>query len=132
MKKLPDAEFEIMKVVWRSEEPITAPMLTNLLKRSLPNKDWKPQTVGTMLTRLEKKGFLRSEKYGRERCYYSLCTEREYLAVGREQFRERFSKSSFSGLVKALYDAGGVTQSDIDELRDWLDSVDAEETGGKK
>ena len=126
MKKLPDAEFEIMKVIWHSEEPVTAPMLTVMLKSLLPHKDWKAQTVGTMLTRLEKKGFLRSEKNVRERCYYSLYTEQEYLAVEREQFRERFSKNSFSGLVKALYDSGEVTKSDINELRSWLDSVEIE------
>ena len=126
MKKLPDAEFEIMKAIWRGEEPVTAPVLTDLLRRRLPEKDWKAQTVGTMLTRLESKGFLRSEKIGKERCYFSLISEREYLAVEQESFRRRFSGRSFSGLVQALYDNGGVTQSDLDELRVWLDRVDAD------
>lgn len=62
IKKLPDAEFEIMKSVWQSEEPVTSPMLTEKLKITHSDKDWKPQTVMTMLVRLEKKGFLRSEK----------------------------------------------------------------------
>ena len=124
MKKLPDAEFEIMKAVWHTEAPVTAPVLTERLRRALPQKDWKLQTVGTMLARLEKKGFLRSEKDGRERCYYSLCTEADYLAVERAQFRARFSDSSFSGLVKALYDAGTVSHDALSELRRWLDGMD--------
>lgn len=131
MKKLPDAEFEIMKAIWHTEEPVTAPMLTELLRRRLPQKDWKPQTVGTMLTRLEKKGFLRSEKTGKERSYYSLLSERDYLSVEQDAFRQRFAGRSFSGMVKALYDNGGVTEQDLRELREWLSSVDGEGGGAE-
>ena len=70
IKKLPDAEFEIMRAIWRCSEPVTSPILTEKLRLTLPEKDWKQQTVMTMLVRLEKKAFLRSEKNGKER-YYS-------------------------------------------------------------
>lgn len=123
IKKLPDAEFEIMKAIWYSEEPITSPELTEKLKRSLPDKDYKPQTVLTMLTRLEKKGFLRSEKDKKERSYYSLVSEREYLAVEQESFRKRFAGKSFSGLVKALYDGESVSEEELNELRTWIDNI---------
>lgn len=121
IKKLPDAEFEIMKTVWRSEEPVSAPLLTEKLRRILPGKDWKPQTVLTMLTRLEKKGFLRSEKNGKERSYFSLVSEAQYLAVEQESFRSRFGGHSFTGLVKALYDGDRVSDEELAELRRWLD-----------
>lgn len=123
IKKLPDAEFEIMKTIWYSEEPVTSPELTEKLKRSLPDKDWKPQTVLTMLTRLEKKGFLRSEKNAKERSYYSLVSEQDYLSVEQESFRKRFTGKSFSGLVKALYDGGSVSAEELNELKDWIDSI---------
>ena len=67
IKKLPDAEFEIMRAIWRCSEPVTSPILTEKLRLALPEKDWKQQTVMTMLVRLEKKAFLRSEKNGKER-----------------------------------------------------------------
>ncbi len=123
MKKLPDAEFEIMKAIWQSEEPVTSPVLTELLRRTLPEKDWKPQTVLTMLVRLEKKGFLRSEKKGRERSYFTLISEKEYIRIEQESFRKRFSSGTFSGLVKALYDGEQVSAEELDELRAWINNM---------
>lgn len=123
IKKLPDAEFEIMKTIWHSEEPVSSPELTEKLRRSLPDKDWKPQTVLTMLTRLEKKGFLRSEKDKKERSYFSLVSEQEYLAVEQESFRKRFAGKSFSGFVKALYDGENVSEEELKELKDWIDNI---------
>ncbi len=123
VKKLPDAEFEIMKAIWQSTEPATSPALTEQLRESLPDKDWKPQTVLTMLVRLEKKGFLRSEKRNKERDYYSVVSEQEYIKIEQESFRKRFSNSTFSGLVKALYDGEKVSEEEINELRDWLNNI---------
>lgn len=122
-KKLPDGEFEIMKAVWQSEEPVTSPQLTEKLKRLLPERDWKQQTVMTMMVRLEKKGFLRSEKNGKDRLYFSQCSEEEYMRVESESFRGRFKDSSFSGLVKALSGGEKMSEADIDELQCWLDNM---------
>ncbi|MCM1054586.1 MAG: BlaI/MecI/CopY family transcriptional regulator [Bacteroides sp.] len=123
VKKLPDAEFEIMKAVWNSEEPVTTPALTEKLKRLLPNKDWKQQTVMTMLVRLEKKGFLRSEKNGKERLYYSSVSEEEYMKIEAKSFADRFNGSSFSRLVKALNGGEKISEEDIEELQGWLDKM---------
>lgn len=122
-KKLPDGEFEIMKAVWQSEEPVSAPQLTDKLKGLLSDKDWKQQTVMTMMVRLEKKGFLRSEKNGKDRLYYSCCSEEDYIKVESESFRGKFRESSFSGLVKALSGGEKMSEDDIDELRRWLDNM---------
>lgn len=123
IKKLPDAEFEIMKAIWNSEEPVTSPMLTEKLKHLLSEKDWKQQTVMTMLVRLEKKGFLRSEKNGKERLYYSSVSEDEYMEVEARSFISRFSGGSFSKLVKALNGGEKVSEEDIEELQSWLDNM---------
>lgn len=123
IKKLPDAEFEIMKSVWHSEEPVTSPILTEKLRYTHPDKDRKPQTVMTMLVRLEKKGFLRSEKNGKERLYYSAVTEEEYMKVEAESFRSKFSEGSFTGLVKALNGGKKISEKDIEELQNWLNKM---------
>lgn len=123
IKKLPDGEFEIMKAVWQSEEPVTSPLLTEKLKHILSEKDWKQQTVMTMLVRLEKKGFLRSEKNGKERSYYSIVSEAEYMEVEAQNFRNKFSGGSFSGLVKALNGGEKISKQDIEELQKWLDKM---------
>ena len=64
IKRLPDAEFEIMKIIWNSTPPVTTAQIMEKLGNE---KDWNPQTVLTMLVRLIEKGFLTSERAGRER-----------------------------------------------------------------
>ena len=59
IKKLPDAEFDVMKVVWANEPPITA----NLIMEHIGNqKEWKAPTAISLLLRLVERGFLRTEK----------------------------------------------------------------------
>ncbi|MBR1751742.1 MAG: BlaI/MecI/CopY family transcriptional regulator [Ruminococcus sp.] len=123
IKKLPDAEFEIMRAVWHSEEPVTSPQLTDKLSHELPEKDWKQQTVMTMLVRLEKKGFLRSDKAGKERNYYAEISESDYLQVEADSFRKRFNGGRISGLVKALYSDESISDEDISELKDWINKL---------
>ncbi len=121
IKKLPDAEFEIMKAIWRCHEPVTSPVLTENLKFALPEKDWKQQTVMTMLVRLEKKDFLSSEKNGKERYYSPAVSEEEYMQVEARSLRQRFGSAKLTGLVKSLYDGGELTREEIKDLRKWLD-----------
>ena len=76
MKKLPDAEFELMKVVWANELPIT----TSIIMQQLGNKrGWKAQTVITLMMRLVERGFLHTEKKGKERMYFPLINKDDYL-----------------------------------------------------
>ena len=123
IKKLPDAEFEIMKAIWHSDEPITSSVLTEKLKCRIPEKAGKHQTVLTMLVRLEKKGFLKSEKNGKERNYYTAVSEEEYICIEAENFRKRFSGGKFRGLVKALYSNEKLSQDEIDELKEWINKI---------
>lgn len=123
IKKLPDAEFEIMKAIWHSDNPITSSILTEKLKSLLPDKDWKQQTVLTMLVRLEKKGFLKSDKNGKERNYYAVVSEDEYIWIEAENFRKRFNGGKLSGLVKALYNDENLSQDEVDELKAWINKM---------
>lgn len=117
LKRLPDAEFEIMKVVWDNEPPIT----TNMIMEQLGNKkEWKAQTVLTLMVRLVERGFLRTEKKGKERTYYPLIKKEDYLKFETSNFIERFHGNSFSSLITALYDGKKIKDDDLDELEKWL------------
>jgi predicted transcriptional regulator len=116
-KKLPDAEFEIMKVVWANEPPIT----TNIVMEQLGNeKEWKAQTVITLLLRLVNHGFIRTEKNGKERTYYPIVCKEDYLKFESSNFMERFHENSFTSLVSTLYNDKKISGSDLDELEKWL------------
>lgn len=117
MKKVPDAEFDIMKVVWANEPPIT----TNIIMEKLgKQKEWKAQTVITLLLRLVKRGFIRTEKNGKERTFFPIISKEEYLKFESGDFMERFHGNSFISLVATLYNDKKIKDSDIEELAKWI------------
>ncbi|WP_058303164.1 BlaI/MecI/CopY family transcriptional regulator [Gorillibacterium timonense] len=116
-KKLPDAEFEVMKVVWANEPPIT----TNLVMEQIgKEKGWKAQTILTLLLRLVERNYLRTEKNGKERSYYPLIGKEEYLKFETGDFMERFHGNSFASLFATLYNDRKIKKQDLDELEKWL------------
>ena len=50
LPQIPNAEFEIMNVIWK-DTPIST---HDIVERLSYNKVWKPKTIQTMLFRLEK------------------------------------------------------------------------------
>ena len=122
MKKLPDAEFDIMKVVWANEPPITT---SEIMKQLGNEKEWKIQTVVSLMLRLSERGFLRSEKHGKERTYYPTVDKENYLKFETGNFIRNFHNNSFLNLVTTMYGGDALTEGDIDELLKW-----AKERGG--
>ena len=116
-KRLPDAEFNVMKVIWNLPSPIT----TNKITSKLADNTWKPQTLLTVLKRLSEKGFLNIIKDGKEHQYEVLIKEDEYLEIETGSFLKRYAGNSIGALVKTLYSEGDLTDDDINELRDILE-----------
>ena len=98
LKKLPDAEFDVMKVIWDNEPPVT---------------------VVTLMLRLVERGFLRSEKHGKERTYFPLVSKEDYLKFETGNFMKQYHNSSLFNLINTLYDDEDLTDKDIDELLTW-------------
>jgi len=117
MKRLPDAEFDVMKIIWANEPPITA----NIIMEQLgTQRKWKAQTVNSLLLRLVKRGFLRSEKNGKERVYFPVVSRDDYLKFETELFLKQYHNNSVINLVNTLYIDKTLTDEDIDELLQWL------------
>ena len=113
MKKLPDAEFDVMQLVWATPSPITTSEIMKLLGNE---RQWKIQTAVTLMLRLSEKGFLRSEKHGKERMYYHTISRDEYLRFETGSFLGRFHNNSFLNLVTAVYNNESISDDDIDSL----------------
>ena len=115
-KKLPDAEFDIMKVVWANEPPITTNMILDQLGRE---RGWKAQTVISLMLRLVDRGFLRTEKRGKERTYYQLVSREDYLKFETSNFMKQYHDNSVVGLINTLYTGKALSDADVDELLQW-------------
>ena len=114
IKKLPEAEFEVMKAVW----DIAAPMSVNAVANRM-DRNWKIQTLISLMHRLVDRGFIRTEKINNERFYHPIVTRDEYLKFETNYFVKQYHENSFMNLVTTLYGNKGLSENDIDELLAW-------------
>ena len=117
IKRLPDGEFTILKVIWQWPNPTTS---AQIMEKLGEDNHWKPQTLLTVLARLTEKGFLESVRKGRERQYTAIISEDEYLEVETSDFLKRYSGHSMGGLVKTLFSSNSLSDNELDELRSLL------------
>ena len=111
--KITEAELEVMKLLWRAEDALPVTEIRETLQKS---RGWEATTVKTLISRLVAKGVLRQEK--RQVYYYSpLITEAEYNDWATHDLISRVYHGSARDLVAALVRSDGLSQADIDELR---------------
>jgi predicted transcriptional regulator len=120
-----DAELEIMKIIWQSDNRIT---LGALLKSEfVVNKKWKPNTVVTFLARLGDKELLTIEKKGRNNIYVAAMTEADFRKQKTQTLINDVYHGNTKELVASLLKHESLTQKDIEELTEFW-----QKGGGKK
>lgn len=117
IKRLPDSEFNVLKIIWHLPNPVTSAQIISQLGE---DNHWKPQTLLTVLARLTEKGFLESTRNGRERHYTALVSEEEYLLVEASDFLNRYKGNSMGTLVKTLFAQQDLSESDLADIRNLL------------
>lgn len=116
MRRLPDAELEVMQAIWACQAPVARTEIEEILYQTHP---MAMTTLLTLLTRLADKGFIVIEKNGR-RSYYTPCiSQEEYLATQSKTFVEKLCGGSMSTFATALCNSG-LTKEELAELRDML------------
>ena len=121
LTRLPDTEFEVMSAIWHNVPPVTTTILMGQLGNT---KGWKLQTLTTLLNRLIDRGFLRSEKLGKERNYYPTVKEDDYIHFETTHFVKRYHNNSICNLVSTFCDNSKLEKQDIAELSAWLKSME--------
>ena len=112
--KISDSELEVMRVLWQAGDALPVTEIRETLQQS---RGWEATTVKTLVSRLVTKGVLRQEKRGV--FYYTpLISEEEYNDWATHDLISRVYHGSARDLVMALVRSDGLTQDDIDELRD--------------
>lgn len=116
MPKISGAEMEIMKIIWNYENPLTSKQIMSFI----PNNQWKTTTILTLLSRLVEKGFLKSERQGRNYLYSYIISDKEYKKRCSKKFINEFYQGSFKNFFATLYADNEISQEDLEELRDML------------
>ncbi len=117
IRRLPDAELEVMNAVWDCDPPVARTDIEKILNDRHPMAS---TTILTLLTRLVDKDFLVLEKHGRLNRYTPIITRHEYLASQSRRFFLKLCGGNISAFAAALCDSG-LSRSDIEELRALLE-----------
>lgn len=123
MKRLGDAELEIMLVIWQSTEPVTS---NYILEKLQGKRKWGLSTLMTSLARLADKGFVLCDRSTRTNLYSALIFEEEYKARESKSFLEKLYGNSLQSLVTSLYSSKVIDKTDLSDLREYLNQLEKE------
>lgn len=121
MKKLGEAELEIMQVIWKTEAPVTSSFI---LKELRERRKWQLSTLMTSLSRLVDKGFISCDRTTGNNLYTSIISENDFKARESKNFLEKLYNNSIQNMVATLYSNKAIEDSDMDELRKFLDDLE--------
>ena len=121
MKKLGDADLEIMLAVWEAGEPVPSSYVQEKLRG---RRDWALPSILTSLSRLVDKGFLSCQKRGKSNWYHPLVSEKDYKAAEGRGLIDRLYGGSFTGMVASLCDGRAIDEDDLAQLRRYLDTLE--------
>ena len=118
MKKLPEAEQELMMIIWEYEEPVSRFQIEEKLD---PQKEIAPSTILTLLTRLEKRGFLEKVKNGKSNLYRPLVKKEDYTCTVGKNMLDKMFQGSLANFAAALYQGKKLNEKEIEELQAFID-----------
>ena len=128
MKNLPqisEAEFEVMKIVWKY-----APISTrDITEKLLQTTNWSPKTIQTLIKRLVTKGALTYEKQSRMFIYTPAVKENDYIGQESNSFLKRYYNGDITAMVSAYIENDRLSESELDTLRSLLSQK--HQKGGK-
>jgi BlaI family penicillinase repressor len=111
-EKISEAEHAVMEALWE-QSPLTA---TDVADRVAASRDWSPQTVKTLLSRLMAKDVIAADQDGRRFLYRPLVTRDDYVAGESGRLMDRLFGGRISPLVAQLAQQDQLTAQDIAEL----------------
>ncbi|MDE6909141.1 MAG: BlaI/MecI/CopY family transcriptional regulator [Lachnospiraceae bacterium] len=116
LPQISEAEYEVMKIVWKY-----APISTNeITERLVKTTTWNPKTIQTLIKRLVTKGVLTYEKQSRVFVYTPLVNETDYIGQESNTFLNRFYNGNITAMLSSYIDNDRLTEAEIDELRSLL------------
>ena len=118
MKKLPESEQEIMMIIWEYEEPVSRFQVEEKLN---VEKNVAPSTILTLLTRLEKKGFIQKVRNGKSNLYVPLVEKENYIGTVGKNMLDKMFQGSLAKFASALYDGEKLSSKEVKQLQEFID-----------
>lgn len=116
LAKLTSCEQLVMKVIWDAEKELGLMDIIDVLNREY-QKDWKPQTVSTFLSRLGEKGYVENYRQGRIFYYRILIPKEKYLSELTVNFLEFWHNGSAVEFLASVQLKRPLRPDEIDKIR---------------
>jgi len=120
LTRLSETEMEVMQAIWELSTPITVAKLLSLFEKT---KGWKTSTLSTILSRLIDKGFLTKTMKGNVNYYSTDITLYDYQKSEASNMLATLYGGNVQKYVAAMVDSEGVTQQDIEGLKQWFQAM---------
>lgn len=117
--RITDAELEVMRALWASEEPMTLGQLKSALAEG---HGWSGDTTKTLLRRLCEKGAVGQEK--KKVYYYHPLVRQDQLGQYRtRRLIDKLYAGSAKAMVAALVEHDQLGPEDVGELREYFQEL---------
>lgn len=113
LPQISEAEYEVMKIVWKY-----APINTNeITEKLLATSSWSAKTIQTLIKRLVNKGVLTYEKHSRVFVYTPVVKESEYISQESNSFLNRYYDGDITAMLSAYIQNDKLSKTEIETLR---------------
>src|SRR5690242_10599075 len=108
-----EAEWKVMKVLWAKSPQRSSEIMEGLA----PVSDWHPNTVKTLLSRLQNKKAVAAEKEKNHYLFRPIVSEADCVRVESESFLERVFGGAVKPLLVHFVEKQKLSAKDLDELK---------------
>lgn len=99
MRSISESEKLIMKVVWEANKDLATQELITILKEQY-GKDYARTTVVTFVDRLKQKGYVTTQRIGKQSYIHAIISKEEYLPFMVKQIVDFWFDGKTENMIK--------------------------------
>ncbi|SHJ11764.1 Predicted transcriptional regulator [Mesonia phycicola] len=116
MEKLTNKEEEVMQALWKLEKAFVKEILAEM-----PNSKLHYNTVSTIVRKLEEKGFVDYEAFGKTHRYFPMVSKEVYSDYFMKNATKKFFDNSYKKMVSFFAEEEKIS---AEELREILEIIE--------
>lgn len=120
--QLSELQHAVIRVLWDRREATVSEVHTELRAA----RNLAPTTVATLLTRMEKKGWVAHRSEGRQFVYSAVISEQEVRRSVVSDLAERVFEGDVAAVVNQLLDARDVSPDELARVRRLIEAKERE------
>lgn len=128
-RKVSNAEFSVLNLLWNAGDALSVAQVVQLME-SEKDTCWAYSTAATILRRMEKKGYVYSEKKGASLFYTAVMQVDDFQQIEEERQQTEARKAasiidkcfqgSFSKFLSAFSSDKKLTKEEFEDLKEWV------------